>query len=347
MQAITNRSRLFWIHLLFWGVYASFFFYQISTGRRGEEATFEQIFRDFAFHIGGLLVICYFNYAVLLPRFFEHKSFNRYLLEFSITFSVMIYVFILGKQYVVDGFSYQEKWIYTSRFMVSVVINSLILSLFIGMLKFAENWFELEARKKEMENEQLMSELRFLKAQINPHFLFNTLNNLYFLAFTNSPQTPEVIDKLSQMMRYMIYDSNHPKVPLSKEIDYMKNYISLEKLRLNNQVPIDFDIAGNTEGVQIVPLVLITFLENAFKHGVTNNATDAWIKVKLLIEGKTCFYSVENSKLTKQESDNIVKSGIGLQNVQRRLDLSYPKQYELTVKDTEKSYGVRLRLDVA
>src|SRR5258707_7845820 len=134
------------------------------------------------------------------------------------------------------------------------------------MVRYANAWFKFQSSMKEGQNENQPAELNFLKEQINPHFLFNTLNNLYYLAFTQSPNTTEVIAKLSQMMRYMIYDSNYPQVPLGKEIEYMQNYISLERLRLNDSIPIQLEIHGNVEEVRIAPLIFITFLENAFKH---------------------------------------------------------------------------------
>jgi len=212
------------------------------------------------------------------------------------------------------------------------------------MLRFAVDWFELEARKKEMENERLVAELNFLKAQINPHFLFNTLNNLYYLAYSKSENTTEVIAKLSQMMRYMIYDSNHPKVLLTKEIEYMQSYISLERMRLNNQIPIQFDIQGPIENVWVAPLIFITFLENAFKHGVSNDNPKAWIKISIRMTGKECVYTVENTKAKRDESQ---KAGIGLQNVKRRLELSYPDQYQLTVEDRPEVYYVQLKLTLS
>ena len=121
---------------------------------------------------------------------------------------------------------------------------------------------------------------------------------------------------------------------------------SLEKLRLNNDVPIAFKINGNTEGVEIVPLILITFLENAFKHGVSNNAKSAWVNITLDLSEKTCIYTVENSKLPEKDEKTNEKSGIGLQNVQRRLELSYPNKHILTVEDDEKHYLVHLKLDL-
>jgi LytS/YehU family sensor histidine kinase len=241
-----------------------------------------------------------------------------------------------------DATPRQMSYLNSARFAFTHSITTLFIIVFVGMLKFVEDWFELEAKKKAIENEKLTAELRFLKAQVNPHFLFNTLNNLYYLATVNSPKTPEVIDKLSQMMRYMLYDSNHPKIAVAKEIDYMKNYIDLEILRLDNKIPINFDIKGDIAGKQIVPLILLTFLENAFKHGVSNNSKNAFVNILLEISDNNCKYVVENSKIDSK--NEIEKSGIGLQNVRRRLDLSYPDQYNLNVVENENEYHITLDL---
>ena len=127
----------------------------------------------------------------------------------------------------------------------------------------------------------------------------------------------------------------------------MKNYISLEKLRLDNSIPIKFDIQGDTESIQIVPLIFITFLENAFKHGVSNNSVNAFVNISIKIDNKSCIYIVENSKLSKNLEASNEKSGIGLQNVNRRLDLSYPDKYQLNVVQNEESYQVTLHLNLA
>jgi len=252
-----------------------------------------------------------------------------------------------AERYLLDGYSGENNYLYHSRFIIQVVTTNFFIVVFVGLLKFVVEWLELEARKKEVENEKLTAELNFLKAQINPHFLFNTLNNLYYLAYSKSENTTEVIAKLSQMMRYMIYDSNHSKVLLTKEIEYIESYISLERLRLNNQIPIDFEVKGNVSTVLITPFILITFLENAFKHGVTNNNANAWVKISLELNGDECLYTVSNSKIPSAQIDNGGKSGIGLQNVHRRLALSYPDRYELNVDDQADTYTVKLKLIVA
>ena len=202
----------------------------------------------------------------------------------------------------------------------------------------------MDAKRKEIEREKLVAELNFLKAQINPHFLFNTLNNLYYLAYSKSDNTTEVIDKLSKMMRYMIYDSNHSKVLLSKEIEYMQNYVSLERLRLNNETPVEFEVKGDAGDNKIAPLIFIAFLENAFKHGVSNTQKQCWVRVSIDIDGKSCTYTVENSKIPNQQSES--KSGIGLANIKRRLELSYPDNYELSVQNLSDKYAVQLTLNL-
>ncbi len=347
MQAFIKRHRISILHLSFWCVYFSFFFYQIRFPIRGQEVSFWDAFKNTSFEVLFMALVVYLNYFFFLPRFLKHKSPIRYILEFSVPFAVLIRLFILLKRHLIDGNTHKICYFYEDKFTVNVVLSTLFIVIFVGMLKFAEGWFELEAKKKEIENERLTSELRFLKAQINPHFLFNTLNNLYYLAFTHSPNTTEVIAKLSQMMRYMIYDSNHPKVPLSKEIEYMENYISLEKLRLNEPIPIQFDVEGYAGDVMIVPLIFISFLENAFKHGVSNNFSGAWIKIRILLEGTECIYTVENSKLPDNILKSEEKSGIGLQNVKRRLALSYPDNFDLKIDETADFFRVRLKLNLA
>ncbi len=349
MKSYLKEHKTWLLHIAFWCVYASFFLFQISHSRGGQEVDWNRVFKDFGFHFLMTPVICYLNYFLLLPQFLKNKNFKAYAFRFLPIFTIFSYLLLKGKRWILMEnmpVEYLAHWINTPRFAAMVTLNSLFLVVFVSSLKFVESWFELEARKQEVENERLTSELRFLKAQINPHFLFNTLNNLYYLAFTNSPNTTEVIAKLSQMMRYMIYDSNHLRVPLDKEIEYIQNYISLEKLRLNDDIPIIFTINGNTSGLMIVPLVLITFMENAFKHGINSTKTDSFVNANISINDKTCVYKVDNSKIANTSKTITEKSGIGLQNVHRRLALSYPNNYELTVNDTNDYYSVTLKLNL-
>lgn len=329
------------LHLLFWCVYLSFNLYQVSFFQRDEPYDWPRIFIGMGF----TMVIAYLNYFIMLPNFLKHKNVGRYLLEFGVPFAILVTIRIMLQRSLMLQHDH-NKHFNTTYFAVNIATITLLITIFIGMLRFVKEWFELEGKKKEIENERLTSELNFLKAQINPHFLFNTLNNLYYLAYSKSDNTTEVIAKLSQMMRYMIHESNYPEVVLSKEIEYMQNYISLEQLRLNNQIPIQFEVEGNPDTVKIAPLILITFLENAFKHGVNGNNPAAWINLSIRLDNKECIYTVENSKLQSVNLD-IEKSGIGLQNVKRRLELSYPGQYELKVEDTASKYAIQLKLTLS
>jgi two-component system, LytTR family, sensor histidine kinase AlgZ len=344
MSTLFNRNRVVFLHLSFWCVYVSFFLYQI-TSRWGRELAFERVITIATIQIVFAAIAAYVNYFIFLPRFLKRRNPWLYLMEFAVPFALVMLSRMALERFLIDGFTGKEEYLYSTRFIVQVITTNFFIVSFVAMLRFAVDWLEFEAKKKEVENEKLTAELNFLKAQINPHFLFNTLNNLYYLAYSKSENTTEVIAKLSQMMRYMIYDSNHPKVLLSKEIEYMQNYISLERLRLNNQIPISFDITGNTENVRITPLIFITFLENAFKHGVSNSNPKAWVKISIRMCDHECIYTVENSIGTEQKDGN-EKSGIGLQNVKRRLELSYPGQYKLVTEDTREKYAVNLNLSI-
>jgi len=344
MQSFFQRNRVLLLHLSFWCVYLSFNLYQISVFQRGRGLDWERLLTSVSLQLFFTVLIAYLNYFFVLPRFLKHRKVWRYILEFSLPFALLITVRVYVQRLLADGYTHRVDYFYSDLFIVQITAITLLITIFIGTLRFAEEWLEFESKKKAVENEKLTAELNFLKAQINPHFLFNTLNNLYYLAYSQSPNTTEIIAKLSHMMRYMIYDTNHEMVPLSREIEYMQNYISLERLRLNDKVPIRFEVHGKTDDVLIAPMILNTFLENAFKHGVSSKA--GWVNILINVSGRNCLFQVENSKPTvKPESPQ--KSGIGLQNVQRRLALSYRDRYKLKVSETEDSYAVELNLELS
>lgn len=330
------------LHLVFWCIYLSFNFYQINFYQQQRGYDWGRALSFMGLQFLFTFSVAYINYFLFLPRFLAHKRIGKYFLEFVVPFAALVALRVYIQR-ILSVDSPRAEYYDSHMYVIQVAVIMLFITIFVSMLRFAVDWFELEARKKEMENERLMAELNFLKAQINPHFLFNTLNNLYYLAYSKSENTTEVIAKLSQMMRYMIYDSNHPKVLLSKEIEYMQSYISLERLRLNNQIPIQFEVKGNTDNIWIAPLIFITFLENAFKHGVSNSNPKAWVDISIELNGKECVYTVKNSKAGIGNGE---KSGIGLQNVQRRLALSYPGQYELKMDDAADTYFVELKLNL-
>lgn len=344
LQSFYKRNRILFLHFLFWGLYFSFFFYQISFGRGNRDAqNYGRAFVDAFFQVITLASISYLNYFVLIPRFSKHRKVFRYFIELIIPLVIIITIqlFIKAEIYK-DVFTAEEIFFYRTRFIVSHSITVIFVIAFVAMLRFANEWFDLQARRQEIENERLATELRFLKEQINPHFLFNTLNNLYYLAHSQSPKTPDIIAKLSQMMRYMIYESNQEKVPVEKEIEYIENYIELEKMRLEDDFVVQFDISGDYQRTRIAPFIFITFLENAFKHGVTNGENGKII-ISLRFEENKCFYEVKNTIATVATQ---TQEGIGLLNVQRRLNLIYPEKHTLKIENTADVYTAKLMLEL-
>jgi len=238
--------------------------------------------------------------------------------------------------------SYYET-IHFSR-ALSVLWDFMTFLVFTGMIKFTVDWFRVENEKRQLENEKLMAELNYLKSQINPHFLFNTLHNLNYLVQSSREEASEVIIELSNIMRYMIYDANQHSVPIHKEIKYMKDYINLERIRLNKPFEIDFREEINSKNVEIAPLILIPFLENAFKHGVSDKAEKSWISVDLGYQNGILNYKVANSILESVSSKE--KSGFGLENLKKRLILHYPDRHNLSIDELEEEFKIELQIDL-
>lgn len=187
-------------------------------------------------------------------------------------------------------------------------------------------------------------ELKSLKDQINPHFLFNTLNNLYGLTSQNPQKAGEVVMRLSQLMHYMLYEGNLASVPLRKEIDYLENYLELERIRYGEGLHLSFIVTGPTEGVQLAPLLLLPFVENAFKHGLSRQLDDPWLLIQLTVNGRELVFKVENSK---PESPILAPvTGLGLPNVAKRLALIYPGRHRLRQLDGGDSFLTTLTLDL-
>jgi two-component system, LytTR family, sensor kinase len=221
------------------------------------------------------------------------------------------------------------------------VFPSLFVFAISTAIRITNEWFRAEKQKKEMENEKLYSELAFLKSQVNPHFLFNILNNICSLARKKSDDTENAIIRLSQLMRYMLYESKDEKVSLEKEVEYLKNYIGLQRLRISDTVAIDFTVNGRPEIHMIEPMLLIPFVENAFKHGVSY-LENSQIRILLDITGGNLHFLVENNLVRKNGDPVQQEPGIGLRNVLRRLELLYPGRHTIRVGDDGTKYRVSL-----
>lgn len=217
-----------------------------------------------------------------------------------------------------------------------------LLLLMGGFIRLAFSFIGHQTEKKALENANLNAEVSFLKSQINPHFLFNTLNGIYSLANARSPHTEEAILKLSQMLRYVLYESSTEKIELSKDIAYISNFMHLQRLRLAQKVKINYEVRGNTDGLFIAPLMLITFIENAFKHGVSY-IYPSTIAIGISVFGETLTLVASN---TVFENNNFDTGGIGLKNAKRRLELLYPDKYLLDIVRNDRLYVVNLKINL-
>lgn len=337
------QFRILLLHVSFWVLYFSYRVYDLN-----EYLGFERAAIYTAIPMTFNILASYVHYIFILPILFRNKNWQKYTLLLIVLLASILCFRILVENQIYAKLAPNEDYFKTLKIarIVSTLWDTLTFLIFTGMIRFVLDWFELENKRKQLENEKLNAELNYLKSQINPHFLFNTLHNLNSLVYTGAKNANDVIIKLSNIMRYMIYESGKERVSLSSEIGYMNDYIHLESIRLNNSFKLDFEITGPVEQVKIAPLMLITFLENAFKHGVSDQEVDCWIIVKLSVDSEHLQYHVSNKKI-KNTNQNKLKSGFGLDNVKKRLELSYPNSYSLSVNDTTDVFSIDLKLQLA
>lgn len=290
-----------------------------------------------------LIVFFYLHQYVLFDRLVIPKKFGLYATVIVVSYLVIFFIsFAFRRLLFPPTHNYRP---FVNMHDVVRVGTWYFLVLFIGLgIKFLEQWQKAEQRTKEIENERLRNELSFLHAQINPHFLFNSLNTIYSLALKKSDAAPGAILKLSQLLRYVVDEASHESVPLTLEINYLNNYLELQRLRNTSSVTVKFDVNGPVDAVSIAPLLLLPFVENAFKYGV-NPAEESPIDIELRVNGKQIFFAVKNRKFTGAGFETEKYStGIGIANVKRRLDILYPGKYALNFDDTDTSYSVQLNL---
>jgi two-component system, LytTR family, sensor kinase len=237
-------------------------------------------------------------------------------------------------------------WMGFSMVLMNTLSSGVIILLISGFIKLANSFIISEKQKKALENERLNAELNFLKLQINPHFLFNTLNSIYSQAHLKSEQTEYSILKFSQIMRYVLYDSTTEKIPLKKDLEYIRNYIDLQKLRISKNITIQYAVTGLTSDLLIAPLLLITFIENAFKHGISYSSPSA-IDIKIGVTGTDLTLTVGNTIIRHPSySSERAGGGVGLVNARRRLDVLYPGRYLLDISDNNSIYVVNLKISL-
>jgi two-component system, LytTR family, sensor kinase len=296
------------------------------------------------------LFVAYVNMGVLLPRFLIQKKYTTYIISVilllfaSSLLNRFIYLNFIAPKYYPNELAVPFL---TPHRLLKTMLWSLNPIIFLTSgIKLFKQWYNQEQHSQELAKEKLGAELNYLKGQVHPHFLFNTLNNLYSLTLQKSDTAPKVVLKLSELMSYMLYDSQATTIPLNKEISHIKNYIELEKLRYGNRLDVSFNVSGETNGKNIAPLLLIPFVENAFKHGVSNETENAWVTIDIKVKDELLTVKVENSRsheLAPADKSGY-KNGIGLQNVVRRLELLYNGNHELQMEKENDRYLVDLKL---
>jgi two-component system LytT family sensor kinase len=227
-----------------------------------------------------------------------------------------------------------------SHYVIDNLFGCLMPVLISFVFKAVEDFVMNEKAKATLREEKLINELNFLKSQINPHFFFNTLNNIYSLVYQKSDAAPEAVLKLAEIMRYMLYEGNTEKVDLLRELKYLESYVDLQKLRYSGQTFVKFETLGHVNGQQIAPMLLINLVENAFKHGDLQNHEHP-LTISVHVSGDNVQFDVENKKTDRNKDE---AGGIGMTNMQRRLNLLYPGQHSLVITDETDHYCCELKL---
>lgn len=295
-----------------------------------------------------LLLFYYSNTQILIPRLLTKRKWFLYILIIIALLFLFLFLHRVFDDIIrsempekIRERMQRRRHSYFYPFTPTTAVFFLVFTV-STCTRVIQEWLGIENKKKEIENEKLATELSFLKSQINPHFLFNTLNNIYSLALVKSDATADAVLKLSSIMRYVLSETKHDTVPLDKEIQFVKHFIELQKVRLTDKVTIEFNVEGETEGKQIAPLLLIPFVENAFKYGVSTKENS-----KLLFEVKTdanTIYFNATNDMVSYDKGNGNNTGIGLKNTRRRLELLYPDKHTLSVLKGNKQFIVNLIL---
>jgi two-component system, LytTR family, sensor kinase len=288
-------------------------------------------------------ILVYFNLFYLIPNYLSTKTIIYIGLVVGaciLITPIKIFVFFLK----FTGLPNYQSQLVNNQSLVFV--GSFAVTVLSTVLNIITKWWRFQQEKQDLLTQSMQSELQFLKSQINPHFLFNTLNNLYSLTLTKNDKAPEIVLKLSEIIRYMLYECNERRVMLNREIQYMQNYLDLEKLRQPKNVEISMIVEGNINDQQIAPLMFIPFLENCFKHGLNNHISgDGFVRARFRVQDEDLEFYIENSKpphIPRMEHPR--SGGIGLNNIKQRLNLLYPKDYDLTIEDDPQKYAVTLVL---
>lgn len=332
-------------HILFWLTF--FIFVPIMLLQRNPADFTNNMVRDMI-HFGLTMITVYYNLLYLFPRYFYRGKYVKYLLILSGTILLVAVggVFISGyisaslPQVDVHEFTPGPSMIFMSYIFPQVFFISITM-----LLHFIKEWAsvqEMELRYKRAEQERLRSQIDSLKAQINPHFLFNTLNNIYSHSLYNDPATPRLILELSDLMSYIIYDCDDETVSLTQEMDFITKYIALEKMRIDDNVAIDIDVESGMDRFSIAPLLFLPLIENVFKHARQVTPPKNYLTLKMYSDQDDQLHVRIENFIEDDISDTERNGGIGMQNVQRRLELIYPHRHIFTAEAVDGRFIISL-----
>lgn len=331
----------FMYHAIFWIVF--FLFLIIQKSQQG--VPFAENLLEAFINVLFYGAIVYVNIFYLFPKFMITGKIGTYLL--LLFASVMMITPMKTLTF------YGVKAVDTTITMfMEKNLNNFFLSIFFmacasSIYKIINDWASQRREKVDLQRQTLRSELNFLRSQINPHFLFNTLNSLYALTLKKSDKAPEIVLRLSEMMRYMLYECNERYVPLEKEINYISNYLELEKIRHKGKCDIEFEMIGAVGNQKIAPLLFIPFIENSFKHGLNSQIIDGFVDIILNIKDDSVAMNIKNSKSeAKPKAPSKISGGVGLVNVRRRLNLLYPERYDLKLTESPNEYEVNIDINL-
>ncbi len=325
-----------WInHLLFWVFLLVFLLILDRTNQ-----PFQFVFIKEMINLCFFAPIIYLNIYILIPRFLDKGKFISYFFLLIGLIAILTPLKVTVSYLIHYQNPNQQHFFLNNQYLIFIEL------LFVGIASMIftliTNIFKHQQEKRELQEQNLTSELKFLKSQIDPHFFFNTLNSLYALTLKKSESAPNTVLKLSEIMRYMLYECNGKTVSLDKEVQYVKNYLDLEKIRYGNELDIQVDIKGDTQGKSIMPLIFSPFIENSFKHGINTSVEDAYINIQMNINSDKLHFEIENSKGPITKNKSTLSGGIGLNNVKRRLKLEYPNEHSLNITDTDNKYKIEL-----
>ncbi len=328
------RYRVWW-HILFWVVWYFFYIITYSTGIL-EKTQFIQNLYLLPVRMAATYLLIYW----ILPKFLLKR---RYIL-FSILSVLHAIIFGLAIWYVLNlitGFPFRE----TLPFIRPLVLNYQIPATAAAIYMF-KRWYLIQQYTLNLEKEKLESELNFLKSQIHPHFLFNTLNNLYALTLKKSDKAPDMVIQLSNLLEYSLYSGKKTEVDLVEELKLLRGYIDLERLRFGDRLKIILEIPDKLNGLLIAPLMLLPFVENSFKHGASNDLKAPFIDLKIELNENMLLFKIINSYNSESGKFESYKERIGLQNVKRRLELLYPSRHQLEIVQTNNTFTVNLTMEL-